>query len=448
MLQQIRKSTEFYLPQVADERWSWIINPMQHRTSNRTSMESSQQVRNTYLALVCFVLFVCSSLNVNPVLADTEDASDFQACVQTLRTEAANQALPPDAINSVFASAKRLARVVAADRKQAEFIQSFGTYYGNRVTTTRIEKGREYLAEHAKLLNTVRATTGVPPQYLVALWGLETNFGQYFGKLSIPSALATLACDKRRAQFFKEQLFALVTLVGEGHMTVDQLRGSWAGAMGHMQFMPTTYLAHAVDADGDGRKDVYASLADALTSGGNYLQSAGWESGYRWGREVLLPENFDYAETGFHNWAPLSHWASLGITDTFGKDLPVIDYQAAILLPSGHTGPAFAVYPNFKVIMKWNRSTHYALSVGRLADRISGAGRLARDLPTASQLSISPDQLKKIQSGLNELGIDAGSVDGILGSGTQRAIQQFERQSGLIADGFPDAQVLGALLNP
>lgn len=393
--------------------------------------------------LAWILLFIPSVAFTN-----TLGANDFQTCVDNLRTEAVEKNLSATALKAILDSAERLPRVVAADRKQAEFIESFGTYYGKRVTTSRIERGREYLTKHAALLESVRATTHIPPQYLLALWGLETNFGQYFGKLSIPSALTTLACDKRRADFFKQQLFALVTLVGEGHMRVEQLRGSWAGAMGHMQFMPTTYLDHAVDADGDGRKDVYASLADALTSGGNYLKSVGWEAGYRWGREVLLPPEFDYALTGFHNWAPLSQWSSLGITDAFGKNLPATTYQAAILLPSGHTGPAFAVYPNFNVIMKWNRSTHYALSVGRLADRIAGAGRLARNVPTAAQLSISPDQLKTIQAGLNALGIDVGAVDGILGSGTQRAIQQFEQQSGLIADGFPDQQVLSALVNP
>ena len=377
--------------------------------------------------------------------AAAESPATFDACVSDLKSQAIAESLSTQAIDSVFASIEELPRVVAADRSQAEFIQSFGAYYERRVTPTRVERGRALLSEHRELLNRVQEQTGLPPQYIVSFWGLETNFGSYFGKLEIPSALATLACEGRRADFFTQQLFALVQLVGEGHMTVDQLRGSWAGAMGHMQFMPTTYLDYAVDADGDGRKDVYGSLSDALTSGGNYLRSSGWESGFRWGREITLPEDFPYQESGFHNWQPIKNWASLGVKDVFGNPLPDLETSSAILLPSGHTGPAFIVYPNFRVIMKWNRSTHYALSVGRLADRIAGAGRLTTPVPTNDDLGISPDDLKDIQRLLNARGYDAGKVDGILGSGTQRAIQAFEHANGLLADGFPDDRLLEQL---
>ena len=371
--------------------------------------------------------------------------ASFTACVADLKAQANRHALPPEAINAVFDSVEELPRVVAADRKQAEFIQSFGTYYNKRVTPTRVESGRQLIEQHAELLSQIRRKTGLPPQYIVALWGLETNFGNYFGTLAIPSALTTLACEGRRAEFFTQQLFALVRLVGEGHMRVAQLKGSWAGAMGHMQFMPTTYIDHAVDADGDGRKDVYGSLADALTSGASYLQASGWQPGFRWGREIKLPESFAFNETGMHNWQPLRHWSAKGVTDAFGNKLPELDTPSAILLPSGHTGPAFVVYPNFRVIMRWNRSTHYALSVGRLADRIAGAGQLLTQLPSDDTLGISPDDLREIQTRLNNAGYEAGTVDGILGSGTRKAIQGFEHQQGMLADGFPDAELLHAL---
>lgn len=371
--------------------------------------------------------------------------ASFDTCVNELRALAQAEALPDQAITAVFDSVTEIPRVIAADRQQAEFIESFGTYYKKRVTAARIDRGRELLVEHRHLLEQIQAGTGLPPQYIVALWGLETNFGNYFGKLQIPSALTTLACEGRRADFFTRQLFALIALVGDGHMTVDQLRGSWAGAMGHMQFMPTTYLNHAVDADGDGRKDVYESLPDALTSGATYLRASGWEPGFRWGREVLLPTDFSYAQSGMHNWQPLRHWAGLGVTDISGRKLPAMENPAAILLPSGATGPAFVIYENFKVIMKWNRSTHYALSVGRLADRIAGAGRLTRPPPGEGDLGVTPTLLKQIQQRLNDHGYEAGKVDGILGSGTLRAIQRFEVKAGLLADGFPDQDVLAAL---
>lgn len=410
-----------------------ILQGLRDRLRFRISPRDNGKISGAYLVACLLCLFTPSA------------AASFEACVSDLKAQATSEAFPAEAIASVFAAIEELPRVVAADRKQAEFIQSFGTYYNKRVTASRIERGRALLEEHSSLLAEVQAQTGLPPQYIVSFWGLETNFGSYFGKLEIPSAIATLACEGRRAKFFTQQLFALVQLVGEGHMTVDQLKGSWAGAMGHMQFMPTTYLNHAVDADGDGRKDVYGSLADALTSGGNYLKSSGWEPGFRWGREIDLPADFPYEESGMHNWQPLKFWAAMGIKDTFGKPLPALETQSAVLLPSGHSGPAFVVYPNFKVIMKWNRSTHYALSVGRLADRIAGAGRLARSLPTDDDLGISPDDLREIQTRLNQSGYDVGKVDGILGSGTQRAIQAFEHRAGLLADGFPDQKLLVAL---
>ncbi len=370
-------------------------------------------------------------------------AESFAECLETLKQHLiTTDHVERKSIDAVFEHIEQLPRVVAADRKQAEFIETFTAYYNKRVNPARVHKGRELLDVHRNLLSRIKDRTGIPPQYLVSLWGLETNFGQYFGNLPIPSALATLACDRRRSQFFTNELSAVVSLVGQGHMQVEQLVGSWAGAMGHMQFMPTTFLAHAVDADADGRIDLYGSIADALTSGATYLANAGWQSGFRWGREVLLPDGFDYATTGQQAPRPLTAWRQMGITDTAGNALPGLDLNAAIVLPSGWLGPAFAVYDNYNVIMHWNRSSHYALSVGRLADRIAGAGTLSRALPADEALAIAPQDLKTIQTSLNALGFDAGKPDGILGSKTRRALQQFEQQTGLVADGYPDENTL------
>ena len=370
-------------------------------------------------------------------------AESFAECLETLKQHLiTTDHVEKKSLDAVFAHIEQLPRVVAADRKQAEFIETFTAYYNKRVSPARVRKGRELLDVHRNLLSDIKDRTGIPPQYLVALWGLETNFGQYFGNLPIPSALATLACDRRRSQFFTNELSAVVNLVGQGHMQVEQLVGSWAGAMGHMQFMPTTFLAHAVDADADGRIDLYGSIADALTSGATYLVNAGWQTGFRWGREVLLPDGFDYATTGQQAPRPLKAWRQMGITDTAGNALPGLDLNAAIVLPSGWLGPAFAVYDNYNVIMHWNRSSHYALSVGRLADRIAGAGTLSRALPADEALAIAPQDLKTIQTSLNALGFNAGKPDGILGSKTRRALQQFEQHTGLVADGYPDENTL------
>ncbi len=339
-------------------------------------------------------------------------------------------------------SVEELPRVVAADRAQPEFTQTFTQYYNARVTPTRVAKGRSVLLEHHQLLADVQRETGVPPQYLVALWGLETNFGSYFGKLSIPSALTTLACDGRRASFFTRELFATLRIIAAGDISADRMIGSWAGAIGHMQFMPTTYLDHAVDGDGDGRRDLLGSIPDALTSGASYLARLGWQPGYRWGREVVLPEGFDHALSGRDQWQPLRFWSERGVRDVFGKPLPPLANEAALLLPSGHSGPAFLVYQNFRILMRWNRSESYALSVGRLADRIAGAGRLHTPPPEQRFTTVA---IKTLQENLNRLGYDTGKPDGVLGPATRGAIRSFQQAEGLIADGYPSTVLFGAV---
>ncbi len=346
------------------------------------------------------------------------------------------------AVDAVFAEVEALPRVIASDRTQPEFTQTFADYYNKRVTTFRVQTGRQMLYQHRDLLKAVSQNSGVPAQYLMAFWGLETNFGRYFGSLYIPSALVTLACDSRRSEFFKTQLMATLKIVDEGHMSPDKLVGSWAGAIGHMQFMPTTYLAHAKDGDGDNRADLVGSVADAMTSAGHYLQGIGWQRGFRWGREVKLPAGFDYSLTGSDQWRPLAEWAAMGVRDVFGKTLPAMDASSAILLPAGFEGPAFVVYDNFKIIMKWNRSEFYALSVGRLADRISGAGRLSTPLP---DIRLSTAQVTRLQEQLTQLGYNPGKPDGVLGPGTRKATRRFQQDHGLLADGFPHEVVLAEL---
>ncbi len=368
--------------------------------------------------------------------------ADWQTCVADLRQRALDSGVPDNTVATVMDNVVELPRVISADRAQPEFTQTFTQYYNARVTPARVEKGREMLTRHASFLALVQRETGIPPQYLVALWGLETNYGNYFGTLSIPSALTTLACDSRRADFFANELLAVLKIIAAGDIDADALIGSWAGAIGHMQFMPTTYLAHAVDGDGDGRRDLLGSLNDALTSGAAYLESLGWQAGYRWGREVVLPNDFDHAQAGRSNWQPLSYWSATGITDTFDRPLAEIDLEAALLLPSGHTGPAFLVYPNFKTLMKWNRSESYALSVGRLADRIAGAGRLRAALPSER---FATTDITNLQSNLNTLGYDAGKPDGVLGPGTRGAIRRFQQQFGLIADGYPSTELFATV---
>eukprot|EP00163_Fabomonas_tropica_P004638 TRINITY_DN14087_c0_g1_i1.p1 TRINITY_DN14087_c0_g1~~TRINITY_DN14087_c0_g1_i1.p1 ORF type:complete len:349 (-),score=32.90 TRINITY_DN14087_c0_g1_i1:1775-2821(-) len=342
-----------------------------------------------------------------------------------------------------MANVSHLDRVIELDRRQPEFTTTFADYLNRRVNDTRVSKGREMLAEHHDLLEQVTAETGVPGPYLVAFWGLETNFGSYFGKMSVPSALSTLACDERRSSFFTTQLIAALRIIDEGAIAADQMEGSWAGAMGHVQFMPTVFLKHAVDADGDGKRDLWNSIPDAMMSAGHFLASMDWDGDYRWGREVILPRNFDYSLADGRR-LPLSQWRNMGITDAFGHALATDDIRASLVVPAGHQGPAFLAYHNFRVIMGWNRSEFYAIAVGHLADRIAGAGMLQNpppeDLPALSRASIL-----ELQEHLNSKGFDSGKPDGIMGPGTRSAIRRYQSSVGLVADGYPGDTVLRKL---
>ncbi|QSP96427.1 lytic murein transglycosylase [Marinobacter salinisoli] len=370
-------------------------------------------------------------------------AETFNTCKAQLQDQAIQSGVSKETASQVMAKVEYLDRVIELDRRQPEFTTTFADYLNRRVNDDRVSKGRELLREHSELLARVTRETGVPAPYLVAFWGLETNFGSYFGKMSVPSSLTTLACDPRRSTFFTKQLIAALRIIDEGAIPLNQMEGSWAGAMGHVQFMPTVFLEHAVDADGDGRRDLWNSIPDAMMSAGKFLQSMGWDPDYRWGREVVLPANFDYALADGRR-LPLSEWRDKGITDAFGKPLANAPIKAALIVPSGHEGPAFLAYKNFRVIMGWNRSEFYAISVGHLADRVAGAGTL-QNPPPEDLPALSRSAIMALQEALNSRGFDSGKPDGILGSGTRSAIRRFQASSGLVADGYPGTAVLQKL---
>lgn len=394
------------------------------------------------LAASFALLVVCAAADSNPS-ASLED--NWSSCVTALRQRAADSGISSATIALALDDVRPLQRVVAADRNQAEFTRTFADYLDTRVTTARIETGRKRLREHRTLLDEVAVEHGVPAQYLVAFWGLETNFGSFKGRQPTFSALATLACDARRSGFFANQVIDALHVVETDGLEPAALTGSWAGALGHMQFMPTTWRRYAVDGDGDGRRHLAASLADAMHSAGRFLAALGWERGWRWGREVRLPEAFDYSLTGRDNRRPLSEWRRLGVRRVDGAPLPDLDAPAAIIVPMGHRGPAFAVYGNFEVIMGWNRSEHYALTVGHLADRINGAGGFSRALPDDPRLTV--EAVRSLQESLNALGYEAGRVDGIAGSGTRSAIMAFQVDRELIADGYPTTELVAAAID-
>ncbi|MFO7786723.1 MAG: lytic murein transglycosylase [Halospina sp.] len=388
--------------------------------------------------------YLFTALLVAAGVIPVKAADDFDRCVTDLRAHAVEQGISESVSTRVLAGIEPLERVIELDRSQPEFTRSFRDYLDKRVTEQRIEKGRALYQEHAQLLQRITRETGVPGRYLIAFWGLETNFGSYTGKMPIPRALATLACDQRRSAYFTEELVSALRLIERGDVEAEAMEGSWAGAMGQMQFMPSVYLEHAVDADGSGRVDLWNSVPDALSSAGHLLESLGWNEEERWGREVRLPEGFDYSlAAGLKRERPLSEWRELGIRNAFGGELPQADLEAALLLPSGHEGPAFLVYDNFRVIMGWNQSEFYALAVGHLADRIAGAGPFQTRPPDHEPLS--RDTIEALQAALKEAGYEPGPVDGILGSGTRSALRDFQQANGIRADGFPDPDSLSAL---
>jgi membrane-bound lytic murein transglycosylase B len=368
---------------------------------------------------------------------------DFGQCRERLAAAAVAGGISPATATSILETVEPLERVISADRNQAEFVQDFASYLGARVTATRVTLGRALYATHRTLLDTLAASYGVPGQYLVAFWGLESNFGRNLGDVSVFDSLATLACDQRRSEYFTDEFVNALTIVERGDAAPAEMLGSWAGAMGQTQFMPSAYLEHAVDGDGDGRANLWASPADALTSAAAYIESLGWEDGYRWGREVRLPAGFDYAQAGLDQPQALAAWRSAGIRGVDGNLVPDVAVDAALVVPAGSDGPAFLVYDNFRVIMRWNRSEFFALAIGHLADRIAGAGGLERPPPQGDRLT--RDQLASIQRALTAAGFDAGAPDGVPGSATRAAIREFQESRGLVADGFADSELMAEL---
>ncbi len=410
-----------------------ILSPT--KAESRENNTLSKTARITAILLLISTLFFCAELAAN---------SQFNQCVSGLKSQARQQGISDYTINRVLDNVKYQSRIIELDRRQPEFTQTFAGYFNARITDQRVQSGRKLLAEHRDLLDKVQRETGIPPQYLVSFWGLETNYGSYFGNWSVPDSLATLACDPRRSNYFTQELFNAMRIIDAGDITPERMVGSWAGAMGHMQFMPSTFLNYAKDADGDGRRDLWGSLADAMASAGNFLRKMGWNPDFEWGQEVKLPSDFDYSLAGSHHKKTLNNWIALGVKPASGPALLPTDQKTTLLVPAGHRGPAFLVTQNFYVIMRWNRSEYYALSVGHLADRIIGEPALHQQ-PPADTLKITREQVRQLQRDLNTLGIDAGGADGVMGPKTRKAISLFQQRTQRIADGHLDSTLLEAV---
>ncbi len=324
--------------------------------------------------VVAMVAFACSALSGAGTVGAQETATGqtFEEWREDVRIEALDSGISPATFDAAFADIEPISRVIELDRSQPESTLTFAQYLERVVPDSRVAKGQEMLRVHRAPLQRVAAHYGVPERFIVALWGIETSYGRFLGGFPVIGALATLAYDGRRSAYFRKELLNALQILEEGHIAPGDMMGSWAGAMGQSQFMPSSFVRYAVDFDGDGRRDIWTTRIDVFASAANYLTQAGWQTGETWGRRVRLPAGFDSALTGLETAKPLAEWQALGVRREDGTDLPRTDMNGSIVLPGGEGGPAYLAYNNYRSIMRWNRSTYFATAVGLLADRIAG----------------------------------------------------------------------------
>ena len=329
------------------------------------------------------VILLSASLSTS-VLAEEKNQADFDVYVAALKKEAIEKGYDQALIEQAFATAKFKKKVISADKNQPEVKETLETYLPKRVPQWKIDRARKLYKENQDVLEKVAKEYGVQARFIVALWGLESNFGKIQGGHSVIASLVTLAFDGRRETMYKNQLWAALDILKEGHITLDKFKGSWAGAMGQTQFMPTSFNAYAVDYNGDGRKDIWTTEEDAFASIANYLKQAGWNDDLTWGRQVKLPEGFDnsnilkrdtktrsqWLEYWKDSERSLADWQALGVRKMDGSDLPNVDITAAMVMPDDVNGRMYLAYDNYKALMHWNRSYYFATSVGYLSDRI------------------------------------------------------------------------------
>jgi len=444
----------------------------------------------TYIfPIIPYVIALTLVLSSSAALAQEE----FSVWLEDIRQEALASGISDKTSTAAINHIEFIPDVVALDRAQPEFISPFLDYYYKRVDANKIQKGRELIAEHYELLSQIEAQYGVPKALLIAFWGMETQYGSYQGDVDTLSALATLAYEGRRADFFRDQLFDAMRMIEAGQADMNEFRGSWAGAFGNMQFMPATFILYAVDGDEDGKIDVVNSLPDAFASAASYLSQVGWRIGEPTMIEVHLPENFDWKSAQITVRKPVEEWSRLGVralradadsavatsnvalnkqsqhkktkvrlkagnkkslihkiayktrqgkskpgaTETINLDSAAlnVDASASILLPQGWRGPAFMVFDNFDVVMDWNRSVNYALSVVQLAKRLKHESRLIGG-QFAEEGALTFQEMFELQSILNARGFDAGEPDGLPGLQTQAAVRAYQLMHQLPSDGY------------
>ncbi len=318
-------------------------------------------------AIVLPLLFLTTGY---AIVADAQE-ENFAAWLTDFHQDALSEGISSETLDAVLPGLTFRPRVVELDRRQPEGTLTYAEYLSRVLPPARVNRGKRLLRKHLALLTEIGDAYGVQPRFIVALWGIESDFGRVTGGFLVLDSLATLAFDGRRGEFFRGQLLEALRIVDDGHVQPDKMLGSWAGAMGQSQFMPSSFQQFAVDQDGDGRRDIWGTLPDVFASAANYLAKTGWQPNQTWGRRVRLPERFDFDLKGLEVKKSLDEWQALGVRHSNGDDLPTRQLSASLILPGGPEGPAFLTYPNYRVLLKWNRSHYFATAVGQFADIIA-----------------------------------------------------------------------------
>jgi membrane-bound lytic murein transglycosylase B len=375
-------------------------------------------------------------LAVSPAHAQ---ATDFRGFVESLWPEAKARGVARATFDEAFRGVSPDPKIIALTKKQSEFVRPIWAYIGDAVSAQRISRGRDMAAEWGQTLAKVESTYGVPRSVVLGVWGMETNFGSFTGSIYAIKALATLAYTGYRGDFFRGELLTALQILQHDHVDRDMMVGSWAGAMGQTQFMPSSFMKYAVDGNRDGRRDIWRSVPDALASTANYLREQGWQPGLPWGFEVELPEGFDFRNfrLGF------ASWGHLGVRRMDRQAMPKVG-EATLFLPGGARGPAFLVTDNYNVIKTYNSSDAYAMGVAHLGDRLLGGGPIRGDWPD-KEPQLDKDQREELQKRLQALGFYSGETDGKLGTKSREAVRNFQLKRGLIPDGYADLAVLREL---
>lgn len=394
------------------------------------------------LNLIFFnLLFLNLAACANPPASSSNTTlAAFESWKQSFKGQAVKSGLSAKFMDSVLPHLKYLPDVLKADKKQSEFLLTFWPYADKVITQKRIQEGKENAEKYHTLLKQVSEKYNVHQKYILAFWGLETNYGAYKGNFDTLSALATLSFDKRRRAFFTNELLTLLKLIQNGEKT--HFKGSWAGAFGNFQFMPTTYAAYAVDATGDGKKDIINSLPDAFESAANYLHQMGWEENQLWGKEVKFTQKMNWQIIPENNKMTVQEWQKQGVMPACGEKWSAaeLNEKATLVMPSGIDGPAFLTFKNYNYITRWNNSTLYALSIGILADAIENDA--AHLCTRRSDSLISRADIRFIQEELSKQGFYADAVDGIWGRNTKKAIRAYQKANHSDVDGFPSLKLI------